>query len=188
MKLSILETLLAGLNVDRDLRDAVIGDLREERARRAASHGDAGAERWLRRQIGLSALHFVGAAIRAGGLRLPVATVGAAVGALVLLAPVIGVSSVLWSIASLETVGRLAIVALFIDLAFGAAGGYVAARLGTAAPLGAACMFGLLGVTLTIVAGAHGVYAVALQVLIVPATVTGGWLRARRLAGATDVA
>ena len=188
MRLSVLETLMAGLNVDRDVRDAIVGDLLEERARCAAIDGDAGAERWLRRQIGLSALSFVGATIRDGGLRLPVAMVGAAVGALVLLAPVIGVSSVLWSIASLETVGRLAVVALAIDLAFGAAGGYVAARLGTAAPLGAAFVFGLLGVILTIVTGAHGVYAVALQVLIVPATVTGGWLRARRLADATDTA
>jgi hypothetical protein len=79
--------------------------------------------------------------------------------------------------------GRLTIVAFAIDLAFGAAGGYLAARLGRPAPLGAAFVLGLLGVWLTLISGgdAHGWYRLALQLLLIPATLSGGWLRARHL-------
>jgi hypothetical protein len=41
-----------------------------------------------------------------------------------------------------------------------------------------------LGVSLTLMSAgdAHGWYRPALQLLLIPATVTGGWLRARHLA------
>ena len=48
MSLALIETVLAGLNVDRALRDAITGDLIEERAELAAAHGDRFADRWLR--------------------------------------------------------------------------------------------------------------------------------------------
>jgi hypothetical protein len=185
MSLAVLETVLAGLNLDRDLRDAITGDLLEECARLAAVHGKCSADRWLRRQVLRSVPVFVQAAVRNGGFRLAVATVGAALAALLAVSVLIGASATLLSIlVSPETIARFTIVACAIDLAFGAAGGYLAARLGRAAPLGAALVFGVLGVWLTVMSGveAPGWYRSALLLLLIPSTLAGGWLRARHLA------
>lgn len=185
MSPALLETLLAGLNVDPALRDAITGDLIEERAAVAAVHGERSADRWTRQQVLRSVPLFVRAAVRNGGFRLPAAIVGAALAALLVVSLPIGASAALLSaLVSPDTRGRLAIVAFAIDLAYGAAGGYLAARLGRAAPLGAAFVFGVLGLLLTLIAGgdAHGWYRPALQLLLIPATVGGGWLRARHLA------
>jgi hypothetical protein len=182
---AVVETVLAGLNVDRDLRDAITGDLIEEHAELAAVHGERSADRWVRRQILRSLPVLVQAAVRNGGVRLLAAIVGAALTALLAVSLLIGASAALVStLVSPETMGRLTIVALAIDLAFGAAGGYLAARLGRAAPLGAAFVFGVLGLSLTLISGgdASGWYRPALQLLLIPATVSGGWLRARHLA------
>ena len=182
---AIVETVLAGLNVDRGLRDAIIGDLIEERAKLAALHGERSADRWMRQQILRSVPVFVQAAVRDGGFRLLAPIVGAALVALLAVSLVIGASAALVSaLVSPETIGRLTLVALAIDLAYGAAGGYLAARLGRAAPLGAAFVLGVLGVSLTLMSGgdAHGWYRPALQLLLIPAAVSGGWLRARHLA------
>jgi hypothetical protein len=182
---AVVETVLAGLNVDRALRDAITGDLIEERAELAAAHGERAADRWMRQQILRSVPVFVEAAVRSGGVRLLAAIVGAALAALLAVLLLIGASAAMWSaLLSPHTIARLMVVALAIDLAYGAAGGYLAARLGRAAPLGAAFVFGVFGVLLTLVWGgdAHGWYRPALQLLLIPATVSGGWLRARRLA------
>lgn len=185
MSPSVLDTVLVGLNVDRDLRDAITGDLIEERAALAAVQGERRADRWMRRQILLSVLEFIQSAVWDGGFRLLAASVGAALAALLAISLSIGASAALmYALLSPETIGRLTIVAFAIDLAYGAAGGYLAARLGRAAPLGAALVFGILGVSLTWTSGAEapGWYRMALQLLLIPATVTGGWLRARHLA------
>ena len=184
MSPAVLETVLAGLNVDRALRDAITGDLIEERAAVAAVHGERGADRWTRRQILRSVPLFVRAAVLNGGFRLPAAIVGAALAALLAVSLAIGASAALLSaLVAPEAIRRLAIVAFAIDLAYGAAGGYLAARLGRAAPLGAAFVFGVLGVLLTLMASgdAYGWYRPALQLLLIPATVAGGWLRAHHL-------
>ena len=185
MSPAVLETVLAGLNVDRGLRDAITGDLIEERAEWAALHGERSADRWMRQQILRSVPVFVQAAVRDGGFRLLAPIVGAALAALLAVSLLIGASAALLSaLVSPETIGRLTIVAFATDLAYGAAGGYLAARLGRAAPLGAAFAFGVLGVSLTLMwdGDAHGWYRPALQLLLIPATVSGGWLRARHLA------
>jgi hypothetical protein len=185
MSPAVVEIVLAGLNVDRDLRDAITGDLIEERAELAAVHGERSADRWMRQQVLRSVPVFVQAAVRTGGFRLLAAIVGAALAALLAISLLIGASAALLSaLVSAETIARLTIVALAIDLAYGAAGGYLAARLGRAAPLGAAFVLGVLGVSLTLMAGvdANGWYRSALQLLLIPAAVSGGWLRARHLA------
>lgn len=185
MSLAFLETLLAGLNVDRSLRDAIAGDLIEERAEMAAVHGDRSADRWMRQQVLRSLPAFVRAAAREGGFRLLAAIVGAALAALLLIYVLIGASAaLLTALVSPEAIGRLTIVVFAIDLACGAAGGYVAARLGRAAPLAAAFVLGVLGVSLTLVSGGDtdGWYRPALLLLLIPATVAGGWLRAHHLA------
>ena len=187
MSPAILETVLVGLNVDRDLRDAIIGDLIEERAELAAASGERSADRWMRQQM-LRSVPFVAlGAFRNGGFRLLAAIVGAALAALLAVGVLIGASVMLLSaLVSSETMARLAIVAIALDLAYGAAGGYLAARLGRAAPLAAAFVFGVLGVSLTLLSGgggdAHGWYRPALLLLLVPATMSGGWLQARHLA------
>jgi hypothetical protein len=183
-----VETVLAGLNVDRDLRDAITGDLLEARAELAALHGERRADRWMRNEMLRSLPAFVQSAIRNGGFRLLVAIVGAALAALLAISLMIGATSALMSlVVSPETIGRFTILALAIDLAFGAAGGYLAARLGRAAPLGAAFVLGVLGVSLTLMSGvdATGWYQTALQLLLIPAAVSGGWLRASHLARRT---
>ncbi len=183
MSLTTLDIILAGLNVDRSLRDAITGDLLEERAVVAALQGEHGANRWMRQQIVWSALEFARAAVWDGGIRLLAAIVGAALTSMMAIGLLIGASSALWyALLSPETIGRLTIIAVAIDLAFGTAGGYLAARVGRAAPLAAAFVFGILGLSLTFVAGGHGWYQLALQLFLIPATVTGGWLRACHLA------
>jgi hypothetical protein len=137
----------------------------------------------MRQQIVLSVVAFGRAALCDGGIRRVAAIVAAAVMAMLVIGALIGASSTLWfAVLTPETIGRLTAIALAVDLAFGAAGGYLAALLGRAAPLGAALVFGLLGLMLTVISGAQGWYALALQLLLVPATLSGGWLRARHLA------
>jgi hypothetical protein len=185
MTLAVLETVLAGLNVDRGLRDAIAGDLLEERAEVAAIRGERSADRWMTRQILRSVPFFLQAAVRTGGYRLIAMSAGAAIAALLAIGLLIGASAALAAaLVPAETIGRLTLVAFAIDLAYGAAGGYLAARLGRAAPLAAAFLFGVLGVSLTLAWGgdAQGWYRPALGVLLVPATLVGGWVRARRLA------
>lgn len=185
MSPALIETVLAGLNVDRDLRDAITGDLLEGHAAVAAVHGERGADRWMRREMLRSVPVFMLAAVRHGGFRLLAATVGAAFAALVAVGLLIGASvAVVSAMVPPETMGRLAIVAFAIDLSYGAAGGYLAARLGRAAPLGAAFIFGVLCVWLTLMltGDTRSWYPLALEFLLIPATVSGGWLHARRLA------
>jgi hypothetical protein len=184
MRSDIVETVLAGLNVDRDLREAITGDLIEARAKLADARGQRSADRWVRQQILRSLPAFVRAAVRAGGCQLMAAVIGAALASLVAIGALIGTSvALLTFLVSAETVARFAVVALAIDLGYGAAGGYLAARIGRAAPLGAAFVFGIFGIALTFVlSGAHGWYQWMLSVLLIPATLSGGWLRARAVA------
>lgn len=185
MSPAILEIVLAGLNVDRDVRDAIAGDLIEEHAQLAEIRGQRSADRWMRQQILRSVPVFVQAAVWNGGFRLLAAVVAAASAALLAVGVLIGASTALLSaLISPDAMARLTIVAFAVDLAYGAAGGYLAARLGRAAPLGAAFVFGVLGVSLTMLSGAdaHGWYRTALQLLLIPATLSGGWVRARHLA------
>ena len=185
MSPAFIETVLAGLNVDRDLRDAITGDLLEGHAAFAVVHGERGADRWMRREMLRSLPVLMVAAVRNGGFRLLAAIVAAAFTALLAIGLMIGASVALLSIAvSADTMRRLTILAFAIDLCYGAAGGYLAARLGRAAPLGAAFIFGVLSVWITLMLGADtdGWYPLALQLLLIPVTVSGGWLHARHLA------
>ncbi len=185
MSPAVLEIVLAGLNVDHGLRDAITGDLIEEHAQLAAIHGERSADRWMRQQILRSVPLFVQAAIRNGGVRLLAAIAGAALAALLLISVPIGASAALLrGLVSPDAIGRATIAVFAIDLAYGAAGGYLAARLGRAAPLAAAFVLGVLGVSLTLMSGGDtdGWYRPALLLLLIPATMAGGWLRARHLA------
>jgi hypothetical protein len=185
MRPAVLETVLAGLNVDRGLRDAIIGDLIEERAELAALRGERYAQRWMWQQVLRSVPIFMQAAVRSGGLRLLAAVFGSALAALLAISILIAASVALLSaLVSQETIRDLAVVGFGIDLAYAAAAGYLAARLARVAPLGAALIVGVLGVAITVVAGgdAQGWYRTALVLLLIPATMSGGWLRARQLA------
>ena len=185
MSPEFVETVLAGLNVDRNVRDAITGDLIEERTKLVAVRGERGADRWMRHQILRSIPSFVRATVRTGGLHLVTAVVGAALAAVVVIGALIGASVALLAVlVSAEALARFAVIALVIDLGYGAAGGYIAARIGRVAPLGAAFVFGVLGITVTLVLSGDtsGWYRSALSVLLIPATVSGGWLRARGLA------
>jgi hypothetical protein len=64
VSLSVLDIVLAGLNVDCGLRDAITGDLLEERAACAAIHGERTADRWMRQQIFRLVLAFAQTAVR----------------------------------------------------------------------------------------------------------------------------
>jgi hypothetical protein len=182
---AVIETVLAGFNVDRVLREAITGDLMEERAQLAAVHGERSADRWVMQQMLRSVPAFVQASVRSGGFQLVITVVGAALAALLAISLLIGASVVLFTtLFSAETMARITIVAFAADLAYGAVGGYLAARLGRGAPLGAAFLFGVLGVSLALVTAGDvpGWYRAALVMLLVPATLTGGWMRARHLA------
>jgi hypothetical protein len=184
MSPAVLDTVLAGLNVDRALRDAITGDLMEVGAEIAATQGQRRADRWMRQQILRSLPVFVQSALWDGGLRRLAAILGAAFAALMLIGLAIGASTTLMlALVSPETIAELTVIFFAADLTFGAAGGYLAARLGRAAPLGAAFVFGILGVIITLISGgASAWYRLTLLVLLIPSTVMGGWLHARHLA------
>jgi hypothetical protein len=191
MRPETVEIILAGLNVDRDAREAITGDLIEERAKLAAVRGNRNANRWMRQQIVRSVPAFVRAAATAGAFRLMTAILGAALAALAAVGALVGASMALVAVMiSAETMARFAVIALAIDLGYGMAGGYLAARIGRAAPLGAALAFGILSVAVTIFLSgdAQGWYRSTLTILLIPATVGGGWLRARDLAHRTHSA
>jgi len=87
------------------------------------------------------------------------------------------------ALVSPDTIGRLAAVFFAIDVASGAAAGYLAARVGRM-PLAAAFVLGVLGVALAMMSPGDGNdwYRTGLQLSLIPAAVSGGWLRARHLA------
>ena len=184
MIISALETVLTGLGVDGVVREAIVGDLIEEHSRLATARGEIHADRWVRRQVVRSIPFFARGTLRAGGPRLIAATLLAALCALLAVDLLSGASV---AVASLmlgpDVLERAAIAALALDLVYAAFGGYLAARFGRAAPLGAALVVGLSGVLLTAISGApmHTLNRIALQLLIVPATIGGGWLRVRGL-------
>jgi hypothetical protein len=191
MSPSVVETVLAGLNVDRTVREAITGDMIEERTALAALLGERRADRWMQWQIIRSVPVFVHEAVRDGGFRLLATIAGAALAALLVVSMVAGVSmTMLQALMPPETIAHLMIAIFAIDLASGAAGGYLAARLGRAAPLATAFVVGVLGAFLTLLLGvdAPGWYRPALLLLLVPATLSGGWLHARHLARHTQSA
>jgi hypothetical protein len=186
MSPGFLEIALIGLNVDPVLREAIIGDLVEERTQMAAECGESFANRWMLSQMGRSIVSLAHDALRAGGARVLVRILVAAAAAFALVLLATSASTrIAFALFSTETMARFAIVVLAVDLAFGVAGGYLAARFGRAAPLASALVFGLLSIVLAVVSSdAMTVkwYSFALQVLVVPATIAGGWLRAKQLA------
>jgi hypothetical protein len=190
MSPTVIDIVLAGLNVDRGLRDALIGDLMEESAELAAAHGVRSANRWMRWQVIRSVPVLAHGTLRAGGPRLLVGVLAAAAAALALVMGLIGVSATAFGeLLAPETVRRFGVLVLALDLAYGAAGGYLAARFGRSAPLASALAFGVLAVATSMVSTAeveHSWYPLALQLLLVPATLGGGWVRARHLARRHD--
>jgi hypothetical protein len=180
-----LHIALAALNVDRGLREAIVGDLVEERTVLAAARGERFADRWVVSQVLRSMPALAHAALRAGGTRAVVRVLGAAVGAFVTVLTVASASAAIaFGAFSPRTVARFALVVLAVDLAYCVAGGYLGARLGRVAPLASAVAVGVLGILLSAVTAGGatpGWYSLALQLLLVPATAVGGWLRARQL-------
>lgn len=187
MTLRVFDTLLAGLNCDPHLREAILGDLVELRAARAEVSGERSADRWMRGQVAACVLAFARAALWQSGLRTLAAISGAAAAAMLAILLSVALSSaLLQAFVSPQVLARPTILWLAVDLAYGAAGGYLAARLGTPSPLGAALLFGVLGIIVSLMSGADagGWYRTALLVLLTPATLASGWLRARALARA----
>lgn len=185
MNPAAVDIVLAGLNVNRELRDAIAGDLIEGRARLAGTHGRRYADRWVRRQLVGSVPAFVRFAVAGRARAVLAAALGGALGAMLIVGLLIGASSRLLSAVVADgVIARLTMVMLVADLAFGVAGGYLAARFGRAVPLGAALVFGILGlVVATLTTGQTAAwYHATIQLLLLPATVAGGWLRARELA------
>ena len=184
MTLAALQTVLAGLGVGSGVREAIVGDLIEEHSRFAARDGSVHADRWLRRQVIGSIPFFARETLRTGGLRLIATTLLSALGALIAVGLLNGVSVIVLSaLIGPNALERLGVVALTVDLVFGAAGGNVAARFGRLAPLCAALVFGVFGIVVTAILGAamDAWYRLSLELLIVPATLGGGWLHARGL-------
>ena len=185
MNPALIEVVLAGLSVKPELRDAFIGDLIEERTELASARGERLADRWMRRELIRSVPALARGALQSGGTRLLLTTLGAALAAMALVMGMMSVSvAVLDGMIPPEILQRFVLLVLAIELAYGVMGGYLAARIGGSAPFAAALVFGLLGVAITRVAsGAEGGwYPLVLQLLLVPATLGGGWVRAHSVA------
>src|SRR5215207_1156131 len=82
MSPEMLDVALTGLNVSRELREAIIGDMVEERVELAAARGDRFANWWMASQLLRSAPILARAALREEGengwARATLRTVGAA--------------------------------------------------------------------------------------------------------------
>lgn len=189
MRPAIVDIVLAGLNVDRELRDAISGDLIEGRARLAETHGGRYADWWVWRQVFVSVPSLVQSSARGQAGSVLAGMIGSAVAAMLVVLLVIGASAKVVSVITpADTLGRALLVMLAIDLAYGVAGGYLAARFGPRAPFGAALVFGLLGLAISMGSVGEQVtrwYQLALMFLLLPATLLGGWVRAREIARST---
>jgi hypothetical protein len=181
----VFDVVLTGLSVDSETREAIIGDLVEEHAEFAAMLGQSFANRWLISQMLRSLPLLTHQMLRAGGPRVMMKAVGAGVVALLIMLIVSSTSAAVFFAAfSEEALVRFAIIAFAIDLGYGVVGGYLAALLARVAPLVSSLCCGVLAVVFTVIASGGAVpewYALALQILLIPAAMTGGWLRARRL-------
>ncbi|HZI28704.1 MAG TPA: hypothetical protein VFD64_11120 [Gemmatimonadaceae bacterium] len=181
----VFDVVLAGLSVDSETREVIIGDLVEEQAEFAATLGQSFANRWLISQVLRSLPLLTHQRLRAGGPPVMMKAVGAGLVALLTMLVVSSASAAVFFAAfSEEALVRFAIFAFAIDLGYGVIGGYLAARLARVAPLVSSLSCGILAVVFTVVASGGAVpewYALALQILLIPAAMTGGWLRARRL-------
>jgi hypothetical protein len=181
----VFDVVLTGLSVDSETREGIIGDLVEEHAEFAETLGQSFANRWLMSQMLRSLPLLTHQMLRVRGPRVVMKAVGAGFVALLTMLVVSSTSAAVFFAAfSEEALVRFAIIAFAIDLAYGVIGGYLAARLARVAPLVSSLSCGVLAVVFTVVASGGAVpewYALALQILLIPAAMTGGWLRARRL-------
>ena len=127
----MLDIVLAGLNVDRGVREAIIGDLVEERSELAAVRGERFANRWMVSQTVRSLPTLSLRALRADGGRAVAQIFGAALASLLTVWISASAAAVVaFNRLSPETTARFAIIILAIDLGYGVSGGYLAARLG----------------------------------------------------------
>jgi hypothetical protein len=185
------ERLLEALGADAEFRDALLGDLAEEHAIRAAYDGERAARRWYRREALRVAPHL----LRDGARRLGWRGVGRLAG-IVLTSYVfttlicLAVAATAWGVAALLGYGpdRLPIathtlpgaglltLVLVVSAAVPVLGGYIAAALDDRTPLVAALALGTAwsGVFL-------GVLALA-TVLHLPEPAVPAWVRVCQLA------
>jgi hypothetical protein len=181
----LLDVVLTGLSVDRHTREVIIGDLVEEHAEFAERNGHPYANWWLLSQMLRSLPILTHQTLRTGGPAVVMKAVGAGLLALIAMIVVSSASAAAFFAAFTEdALIRFAIIAVTIDLGYGVIGGYLAARLSRVAPLISALACGVFGVVFTMAASRGALpdwYALALQILLIPAAITGGWLRARRL-------
>lgn len=155
----VAETLLRGLIADPDLREAVLGDLEEERSERAASDGPEAAQEWVRHQAWRTAPHLLAAWWRGVDDHELRATLGRAMVVLatvVLLAAgtLVGISAVShgppgWP----PPWGRhaLALAMVLSTAGWALLGGLVIAARSSRGPMAAALVLGLGWIPLTLV-------------------------------------
>jgi hypothetical protein len=181
---AILRILVA----DDEIREGVEGDLIEDYARIRASEGSRSAARQYWCELLVSAPHLLRASLAPPDAGVGLGAAMAIVGGYVTL-----VALVLWNEQMLRIVGvrldpenrSIMTLWLALDVFAGIGAGYVAAWLARRAPVASALALGLgcvvIGVLMALLGSFAGPlwYHVALQVVIVPATVTGGALRVR---------
>ena len=197
---AIAESLMEALVSDDSLREAVVGDLREEYQGVASREGVGVANRWYWSQVGRSVIPFAAISVSHGStvdkLRF-LAGVLSGYGVIIWLL-VLSLWTVGWVFAFLDQGGfasglvtfgetpRLVVAwSLVMAAVSGVAGGFVAARVGDRTAAAAAITLGLLGIPLcafTVVpdiATAPTWFQIALSVFLLP-SVTGGALLCRK--------
>ena len=195
----IATSLLEGLGLDQEFRDAVIGDLAEEFAIRLEYDGVATARRWYYREVIRTAPHLLrdwGRGLRprevariAGVVAasyVTVAMIGGVIGAIA-----VGVSTALGVPFTLQRLPLTNPVVLPAAVALGllpsTLGGYVAAWLDTKSPLISAIALGAVWSSAVSIAAAIDTafpiwYKLALLLVLPIGTTAGGILRLRRTA------
>ena len=150
MKTDLLEVALAGLNVNSELRDAIVGDLVEERTELAAVRGERFSDGWMSSQVLRSVPSLAMASLRDGGARTLARIMVAAGAAMLGVMALISLSmAAVFNAVPAQAIARFAVILLVVDLAYGLAGGYLAARLGRSAPLPSAVAFGVLAIIIS---------------------------------------
>jgi hypothetical protein len=195
----IAERLLGSLGAPAALHDAVLGDLAEEFAERAARDGHLAARRWYRLEALRSAPHLLWSGGRALGLRGLLHLCGVALSAYVLVL-IVALLTTLTTTTIAGTMGlgsgpsfavavsrsdTFLVFAIVLGVLAATVGGYVAAWLETRTPLLASVTLGALSVIAQLVGVAVQSqpvtwYQALAPLLVLAATTTGGILRVRR--------
>jgi hypothetical protein len=197
---AIAEFLMEALVSDASLREAVIGDLREEYQRVASRETVGLATRWYWSQLARSTIPFAALSVSRGSALDKMRFVAGVLGgyAVIIALLIVSLWAVGWAFAFAdqssyvsgvlafgETPGLVLVWSFVMAAVSGIAAGYVAARVGDRTAVATALTLGLLGIPLCAVTIVSDIatapiwFQAALSAVLLPSVMGGALLRRR---------